>query len=319
MSAKLIVTLFCVQYIFLTNCQEVAKFFRKDYVYIDSTKSFYKIHTIHRAWEDAKEMCDFEGATLFYPYDEDEAKAVINYWNQTLPFPWIFIGVSTPNVREVFETVDGLSISQVYDNWGLGEPNNAGGTEGCVVLRKDGTLNDDKCAGKLPFICKKTLNTLEWNMLCDLPDMGYVYNELGRCYKFHLNPRSWYEAVKICDAEQSYLAIINSDAEADVLVNITKNAPKDDIEDTNYLNGAVHLGFKFNHIWKTIKHESLRRSGYSQWGVGQPDGKGKETCGSMFFNGKLNDISCDLRCFFICEHEPAILTTEYDFRFGRPN
>lgn len=85
----------------------MAKFFRKDYVYIDSTKSFYKIHTIHRAWEDAKEMCDFEGATLFYPYDEDEAKAVINYWNQTLPFPWIFIGVSTPNVREVFETVDG--------------------------------------------------------------------------------------------------------------------------------------------------------------------------------------------------------------------
>ncbi|CAG9585295.1 unnamed protein product [Danaus chrysippus] len=238
MFAKLIVILFYVQYVLLlTNCQEVAKFFRKDYDYIDSTKSFYKIHTIHRTWEDAKEMCDFEGSTLFYPYDEDEARAVINYWNQTQPFSWIFIGVSTPNAREVFETVDGLSISQVYDAWGPGEPSDAGGIEDCVVLRNDGILIDDQCTRKLPFICKKTLSTLEWNKLCDLPDMD----------------------------------------------------------------------------------ESLRRSGYTKWGVGQPDGKGKETCGSMFFNGKLNDISCDQRCFFICEHEPPTLTTEYDFRFGRPN
>ena len=50
-----------------------------------------------------------EGATLFYPDDDDEANTVINYWNETQPFSWVFIGISTPNVKQVFETVDGES------------------------------------------------------------------------------------------------------------------------------------------------------------------------------------------------------------------
>lgn len=44
---------------------------------------------------------------MFYPDDEDEVAAVVDHWNKTQPFRWIFIGVSTPNVKEVFETVDG--------------------------------------------------------------------------------------------------------------------------------------------------------------------------------------------------------------------
>lgn len=60
----------------------------------------------------------------------------------------------------------------------------------------------------------------------------------------------------------------------------------------------------------------LEDSGYSKWGGGQPDGKGQEKCGSMFYNGHLNDISCDRLLFFICEHEINLLSNDFILRFG---
>ncbi|XP_045785080.1 macrophage mannose receptor 1-like isoform X1 [Maniola jurtina] len=317
-SCNRLFVLILVQYVaHLTYSQPSVKFFRKDYEYLEATQAFYKIHTLHKSWDDAKLKCEMEGALMFYPEDEDEAAAVTEYWNNTQPFSWIFIGVSTPNVKEVFETVDGIPIAEVYSKWGPGEPNDAGGVEGCVVMRRDGTLNDDNCEKKFPFICKKTLSTLEWNNYCNIPDTAYEFNEKkGRCYKFHLNPTNWTEAYKVCDSEQSYLAIINDDEEATFLSNLTNRAPKDKVEG-DYLRGAVHLGFKNNNqVWKTIKGVTLRNSGYSKWGGGQPDGGENEKCGSMFYNGQLNDISCGTNLFFICEHEIDILSTGYVLRFG---
>ncbi|XP_047527581.1 C-type mannose receptor 2-like isoform X1 [Vanessa atalanta] len=319
LSLKCLIVLFVLQYICQTTyCQPNLKFFRKDYKYIEDTKAFYKIHTLHRTWQDAKERCSMEGATLFYPDDDDEANVVINYWNETQPFSWVYIGISTPNVKQVFETVDGVPITDVYDRWGPGEPNDAGGVEGCVILRRDGTLNDDQCDKKYPFICKKSLSTLEWNVYCDIPDQGYEYvKKLGRCYKFHLTPMNWTDAFTVCNTEQSYLAVINSQDEADHLVDMTRKAPKDNVEG-NYVRGAVHLGFQFKrNRWQTIiKNMPLPDSGYTNWGGGQPDGKGEEKCGSMFYNGHLNDICCDQSLFFICEHEIDLLRNSYVLRFG---
>lgn len=39
-----------------------------------------------------------------------------------------------------------------------------------------GKLNDDNCQNKKPFMCKKSMDSLEWNILCELPDVGkYLY------------------------------------------------------------------------------------------------------------------------------------------------
>lgn len=60
----------------------------------------------------------------------------------------------------------------------------------------------------------------------------------------------------------------------------------------------------------------LVNSGYSKWGNQQPDGGDNETCGAMFYNGLLQDLKCDLKCFFICEHDVANLSNVFDDRYG---
>lgn len=72
----------------------------------------------------------------------------------------------------VNDLIAGNLIDDVYHNWSPGEPNDADGNEDCVVMRQDGTFNDIPCFIKKPFICKKTLVTLEWNKECNMPNLG---------------------------------------------------------------------------------------------------------------------------------------------------
>lgn len=68
---------------------------------------------------------------------------------------------------------------------------------------------------------------------------------------------------------------------------------------------------------RNIAGVKLEDSGYAKWDNKQPDNAGgDETCGTMFYNGKLNDLSCNLKCFFICEHDVDILGNLFDERYG---
>ena len=72
----------------------------------------------------------------------------------------------------------GKPISKVYHYWRLGEPNNHGGEEDCVELYRSGYLNDKSCDKKFRFICKKSLQTLQWNHDCNMPDSGRLFRQL---------------------------------------------------------------------------------------------------------------------------------------------
>ncbi|XP_014370527.2 C-type mannose receptor 2 isoform X3 [Papilio machaon] len=306
----LFILLFIKSVLQATDGQKQEKHFRDDYTYLEETNSFYKIHMMPRSWENAKKRCLLEGATLFFPELSIEADVVLDHLKKTLSLSAsIHVGISSLLTKGVFITVSGDALRDVYNAWAPGEPNNYKDEEDCVVMRSDGKLMDAKCANKLPFICKKTKIEMDrkWNEECNSPYLDYEYNEdLGRCYKFHLYPRSWKDAVETCDAEQAYLAIINSQLEAEHLVNITANAPKDKIKG-KYKRGIVHLGFIYDKTigdWKTIMGETLEQAGYAEWGNNQPDGGVNMNCGSMFYNGQLNDVSCEVyRFFFICERE----------------
>lgn len=297
-------------------------FFRRDYTYNGDFASFYKVHTVSRSWADAKQRCHRESASLFFPDTQAEAQYATELISSKVNnFNYVWIGISDIISEGDFETITGKQIEETYADWENGEPNNVNDNEDCVIFTKAGKMNDKDCKEKIPFICKKNLASVEWNALCDMADPSYMYNgDLGKCYKFHLRPMNWTSAHAICLAEQSYLAVINSQKEADYLVKMTKEAPKDRFKG-HYLSGAVHLGFhnQLGEGYTTVYGTPLEESGYTHWGGGQPDGRDHEFCGSMFFNGGLNDMFCGSICFFICEHDIGAFNSSFDERFGEAN
>ncbi|XP_041977473.1 macrophage mannose receptor 1-like [Aricia agestis] len=292
-----------------------SKFFRKDYIAIDGTNAFYKVHLERRSWETARLVCEAEGASLFYPVDEDEARIVMQHLRQTVGvFNRVFIGISTPYSKYIFETVDGTLMADVYDKWRPSQPDDCNGTDDCVVLdASNGLLDDYPCDAKLQFICKKTESSLKWNTLCDSPDPDYEFVDiLGRCYKLHLTPRTWSDAYAVCRMEQSYLAIPNTQGEAKYLAKLMDRAALH--KDIEY-SGVIHLGFKKTGTWKTTYGVPLYDSGYKNWAKGQPEGN-DNICGSMSNDTLLSGVNCEDKAIFICEHEISLLKLSIDTRFG---
>lgn len=63
---------------------------------------------------------------------------------------------------------------------------------------------------------------------------------------------NWTDAYTVCNTEQSYLAIINSQDEANHLKELTAKTKKDQVQG-DFLRGAVHLGYRLKKgRWKTI-------------------------------------------------------------------
>ena len=94
--------------------QRDKRFFRKDYSYLEPSEGFYKIHTLHKSWYEAKRICAQEGASLFYPESNDEANDVIDFWNATQPFNFVYIGISDLVVKGVFESIHGKIVILIF-------------------------------------------------------------------------------------------------------------------------------------------------------------------------------------------------------------
>ncbi|KAJ8722601.1 hypothetical protein PYW07_003781 [Mythimna separata] len=283
------------------------KFFRNDYSYIETEKSFYKYHISGQTWADAKRTCVQEGAILWYPDNDDEMHAVISLWNTTLP-ACVHVGMSDFMMNGQFETVEGKLISDVYNKWEPGQPNNYGGSQHCIrFCKSDNVVDDGECGMRYNFICKKSLQSLKWNNDCNVSDPDYTLNEdNGKCYKVHTTPLSWFDAYATCRRAKSHLAVI-SDQSAnqllDYLVNLTESTLKPRVKE-NYQSGIYHVGFhnRFIEGWQTVKGTPMNVDA-ENWLDGYKPADDRAQCGSMFYTGRLINTDCDMKCFFICEHE----------------
>lgn len=130
-----------------------------------------------------------------------------------------------------------------------------------------------------------------------IPDIG--------AYKFHTQKTDWNTARKICEEEGGYLAIINSIAESEALGLLLRNSDpylfNAQVDDAGYAHIGFHELFKTDD-WTTIHGESLSVAGFFVWSPGEPNRRGNQQhCGSIYKDGKLNDIECWLHMNFICE------------------
>ncbi|XP_047021231.1 uncharacterized protein LOC124631102 isoform X1 [Helicoverpa zea] len=153
--------------------QRDKKFFRQDYTYLEAGDGFYRMQRLPRTWFKAKVMCAQEGSSLFFPESNAEAEAVLAFWQHwSDEIDRTLLGMSDLLVNGEFVTLNGKPASKVYNKWKPGEPNGLSGNEHCVNWQSDGLLNDCPCDYKDYFICKKSLESLEWNYLCNMPYMG---------------------------------------------------------------------------------------------------------------------------------------------------
>lgn len=168
---------------------------------------------------------------------------------------------------------------------------------------------------------------LETNKGHTPPLVGYeTYG--GNYYKFHQDPKTFDEAMEICEAEGAHMSIVNSVEEADYIMKTMAKFPEEVKPITMRFKSYVLMGFhdafkdgKFYTIdgkmdpeihfltviqnFSLIPGKSLENSGYSKWRTDEPNGKNTENCGSFHISGVLNDIPCDAPLRYICEFNPV--------------
>ncbi|XP_068754312.1 uncharacterized protein [Montipora capricornis] len=113
--------------------------------------SWYEVSSTSANWTAAKSACEAMGSTLAMLKTHAEQQAV---WRKVGKRVWIGLH-RNPNDRSQWLWIDG---SQVTDtNWYTGEPNNAGGYEGCGEMyssSRRGTWNDQPCNDTLLYLCE---------------------------------------------------------------------------------------------------------------------------------------------------------------------
>ncbi|KAG6444127.1 hypothetical protein O3G_MSEX003199, partial [Manduca sexta] len=226
--------------------------FRPDYEYYASAGGWFKFHKVPAKWYDARLMCDFEGAVLASPINNDVHNVMQSIINKTEHVsPGVYTGVHNTIISQVFNSIEGVPLSalSVRTRDMFSEEYNSG-THCARLLPQEG-LVAGSCDDMLPYMCYKK-KTAELRMTeCGTVDTGYQLSaRTGHCYKLHVYALPWSLAYLRCIAEGGQLAIINSAVEANVLKELFAKQPASSIR-RRY---QVYLGFydwNEKNVWRT--------------------------------------------------------------------
>ncbi|KAI8438363.1 hypothetical protein MSG28_010921 [Choristoneura fumiferana] len=159
-----------------------AQTFRNDYLWAESFKTFYRLNDIATDWGQARKICEAEGSTLLIPSSLTEVenlKLLIS--NMKAHFTAIFIGVHDQFAHGEYVTVKGYPIKDTILEllWAEGSPDNLNNNESCVVMTREGLLDDRPCDDIYPFVCKVFGNETEYSEDCYSFDLGQSLEEAG--------------------------------------------------------------------------------------------------------------------------------------------
>ncbi|CAH2106821.1 unnamed protein product [Euphydryas editha] len=275
--------------------------FRFDYKYYPNIDGWLKLHLIPANWREAWMNCDVEGSILASPTDNNMIEAMNNHWKSENTTQCAFYtGVHATFSKGRFFSIEGESLEKMPVRWAAGEPDNANNNEECIVWT-DGKVADMNCSDLFPYMCYKR-RTKDMKLTpCGTVDKEYELSPLtGNCYKFHRYGRTWSRAHMTCAAEGGYLAIINSEDEAQHLKKLYEE------NHSKMFPGGrlvIFIGMKNwdgNGDWRTIHGLKIEEAGYAKWDQGQPD-RPSHHCGAMFRNSNLDNFDCDSIASFICE------------------
>nr|XP_012229540.1 PREDICTED: lithostathine-2-like [Linepithema humile] len=109
---------------------------------------------------------------------------------------------------------------------------------------------------------------------------------------------TWNYARQACNTEGGYLAIINSEAEEELLLRLMK--------ENNVREGWLGIHDLYQEgEWITVEGDPLEETGFTKWTTkfpNQPDNyQGNQNCGMLLIEGGLDDENCNHVHSYICE------------------
>ncbi|XP_022125996.1 uncharacterized protein LOC111000749 [Pieris rapae] len=279
--------------------------FRYDYKFNQDIQGWIKLHPVPSTWADARLRCHLEGANLASPQNLKFATVLKNTLRNThAERTGIFTGIHATFSKGDFQSIEGIPLTKMPLQWMPYEPDNENNDENCIVMHSNGTIADVNCNEVFPYVCYRKKSKNEVLTECGTVDSDYHLDpRTGSCYKFHFIARNWTRAFMTCAAEGAYLAIINNDAEAEILKDLFAKHPDAELRFT-HIKDIAFVGFHNwgeRNVWTTIHGQSLEM-GFNTFSVNQPDGTSPwDYCGGFFRTGKLDDSWCSDRMAFICE------------------
>ncbi|XP_034616227.1 macrophage mannose receptor 1-like isoform X1 [Trachemys scripta elegans] len=186
----------------------------------------YMIHREPKIWKEALTSCRKEDGDLASIHNIEDHSFIVSQLGFK-PTDELWIGLNDFKVQMFFEWSDGTPVT--YTKWQRGEPTRTNRQEDCVAVKgQDGYWADHLCEKKVGYICKrKPLSQVSQEMESTDAGCQKGWKRYGTyCYSIGQIPRTFSEANKICERNQSYLASIENRYEQAYLISLVGLRPE---------------------------------------------------------------------------------------------
>ncbi|XP_045209803.2 macrophage mannose receptor 1-like isoform X2 [Mercenaria mercenaria] len=265
----------------------------------------YNSNEDKKSYFDARSACRAMGADLVSLHSYAEQSAVFSYRTIGYTSKTYWIGLNDFDIEKGYKWSDGTAVN--YTHWGVGEPNDADGTDDCVEYNsRSRRWNDASCYIAKNFACKikkgvKLQMTKATPPPTYAPECGStpdwkLYN--GSCYYVNTpkdgptSRKTWFEASDYCKQHGGDLASIHSLKENGFIATLITRAVSSDcwIGLSDY--GVNQFGWNDGSPFDFV-----------HWSGGEPnDAFGSEKCGQIkSSNAYWNDNDCNEKYHFVCK------------------
>ncbi|XP_070535379.1 macrophage mannose receptor 1-like isoform X1 [Ptychodera flava] len=259
-----------------------------------------------KTWTESREYCRSVGGELLSLHDANETSWIMSRLELETRRGW-WIGLREYGFDRHFRWSDGTPLD--YENWHKDEPNDYYGEEGCVHIARysdNATWNDNHCAVKFSFICKKfnhSVDPITHPPTTPMPGpcpRGWTEFDY-KCYKFFglddVNERrNWSAARTACKSLRSHLATVH-----------TREIQKFIYSKIAFAQSGIWIGLR-----KARRQLPFRWSdgeatmSYTNWGNNQPYIYGMTCVEVSEGSGQWRKERCNSESAWLCKGEKDV-------------
>nr|XP_054404647.1 secretory phospholipase A2 receptor isoform X3 [Pongo abelii] len=177
------------------------------------------------SWSEAHSSCQMQGGALLSITDETEENFIREHMSSKTVEVWM--GLNQLDEHAGWQWSDGTPLN--YLNWSPEVNFEPFVEDHCGTFSSfiPSAWRSRDCASTLPYVCKKYLNHIDheivekdaWKYYATHCEPGWnPYNR--NCYKLQKEEKTWHEALRSCQADNSALIDITSLAEVEFLVTL---------------------------------------------------------------------------------------------------